>query len=54
MTKPNLKLITNTLRSEKRVLPKQEMKPLSPPKFEIELVDMTNKNIKWYFSLFKI
>lgn len=54
MTKPNLKLITNQLRSEKRVLPKQEPRALRPPRFEVELIDFHNHGLKWYTSLFRI
>lgn len=52
MTKPLLKIVAkNELRTAKRVLPKQEPRPLVPPEFGEELVDMTNKNIRWYYAL---
>jgi hypothetical protein len=51
MNKTLLKVVKNELKSEKRILPKQEPKPLNPPVFEEELVDMRNPGIKWYFSL---
>jgi hypothetical protein len=52
MTNPLLKIVAkNELRSEKRVLPQSKPMPLVPPVFEIDLVDMTNKGIKWYYAL---
>jgi len=49
--KQTLRVIKNELRSEKRVLPEQKPKPLNPPVFEVDLVDMHNPGLKWYFGL---
>jgi len=51
--KQTLRVIKNELRSEKRVLPERKPKPLNPPRFETELVDMRNPNIKWLYSLIR-
>lgn len=51
--KPKLLLIKNEFKTN-RVLPEVKPKPLAPPVFEVDLVDMRNKNIKWYFALIKI
>jgi len=51
--KQTLRVIKNELRSDKRVLPEQKPKPLNPPVFEVDLVDMRNPGIRWLYSLIR-
>lgn len=54
MRNTTLKIIKNEFRESKRLLPECKPKALNPPRFEVELIDMRNPNVRWFYSLIKM
>lgn len=54
MRNTTLKIIKNEFRESKRLLPECKPKALNPPRFEIDLIDMRNPNVRWFYSLIKM